>query len=492
MSEFKEEIYNKFRERYEKISYQQFDQVPFDEFVDEITNELQITEGKNFSKNYLLVKTIRPTKKRWIKIVTNDKKSLYNKEIESAEIFYDKVKSGELPSSKFESFFGVSNIDEYRETLLKELKKWANDDNAFLTDFKYLDSLINRSVMIAIKNDIYLYYFIFSEKQKVNITKVPKILSELPIDTSGKIDYLSESQKNNLDEDLDINIVPTLDKLISLEGDEKDEILLRLEKKTYLEIKKGGNPDKFLDMMTQIALLKSIKYLNSFDTKIINYYYNHFENALTGKPINKTIYEIRKELNLPVSQKYYEDIENSLAKIGSMNMTYNLNGSKLYGNLLSCVIYEENGVKKARVYLGDILKELVIKDGSFEYDKDVFNNLSNMSQQLAIWLQKRRYGLALGKSGNIDSIETKTFTNAIYFKTKRVDRIRNRIIECLEELQLKNLIVKEYYLNKKIDVIVIHYIDLTIKERKKLGLLDDDMLVESKQLKEINNAKFIV
>lgn len=498
MNQFKNEIYGKFKQKYEQITKDSFEK-----FYEMVASELDVAENKNSSIKYLLVKTIRPTKKRWIKIIVNDKENSFNMEIESARIQYEKVQCGEMPISKFKDFFGVTDIDEYKTNHLKVLNKWALDDNLFLTDFKYLEDLKNKSILSAFKNDIYLFYLLCSQKQEMmisenaNITKVPRILSELPIDTSGKIYYLSDAQKNNLDQvyDTDTDVgdtMPTLDKLISLEGDEKEEILMRLEKKTYLEIKKGGNPDKFLDMMTQIALLKSIKYLNSFDTKIINYYYNHFEHVLTGTPIDKTLYEIIKDLNMPNTKIYYEYVENSLAKIGSINMTYNIEGNKLYGNLLSCMIYTENNIKKAKVYLGAILQNLVLKDGAFEYDKDVYNKLSVTSQQLAVWLQKRRYSSAIKKGGCTDSISVKTFSNAIYFNTKRADRKRKKIVESLEELKANGLIIENYNYDKKIDNIVITYMPLTMKETKKLGLLNNDKIIDSSNcIKEQDNIEYI-
>lgn len=492
MNKLDVEIYNKLKYNYEKIFKDSFEK-----FCEMVSLEFESSENKNSSLNYLLVKTIRPTKRRWIKIIMNDKLSSLNKDISAAEISYKKVKGEEIPISKFEDFFGAKDIDQYKQKKLKELNNWMKDDNLYLTDFKYLEEMKMKSITSAFKYDIYLYYLLDLQKQddfkeKISITKVPIILSELPIDTSCKVDYLSEAQKNNLYEDFDIDIVATLDKLILLEGNEQDEILMRLEKKTYLEIKKGGNPDKFLDMMTQIALLKSIKYLNSFDTRIINYYYNHFENVLTGTPIDKSVYEIAKDLNLPNTTQYYNLIEDSIAKIGSINMTYVMEGNRLFGNLLGCMMYTaENGIKRVKVYLGSILQDLVVKDSAFEYDKDVYNNLSGISQQLAVWLQKRRYKLAINKFANTEDIPIKFFSNAIYFNTKRADRIRKRIVDSLEELKTNNLIIKNYKYNKRLDCIEIEYIELTTKERKKLGILDNDIVEEAANIDKADNIKQI-
>lgn len=468
-----DDVYKKMKDKYEEITKESFN-----EYYDQSISNLKLNKetNKNFNKNVLLVRHIRPMKKRWVNIVKEDNKSGYNKDLEVVSFQYEKVKSKEISLEKFKDYFGVLKVEEYKKKLDLELDRWIKDDESFLIDFKYIDSLKDKSILTAINKDISLYKLSYNENQDENIRKVVTLVAGYPIDYTGKMDYLSEEQKINLREAQDIDTIMSFDKLISLEGDEKDEIRMQLEKKTYLEIKKGGNPEKYLDMMTQIALINSIKYLNSFDTKVINYYYNHFVNAVTGSPIDKTFYEIVKEMNLPNTKSYYERIEDSLAKIASIQMTYNIEGKKLFGSLFTCAIYDENGAKKARVYVSGILQDFAVKDSAFEYDKDVYDNLSDASQQLAVWLQKRRFRLALQKQGNSESIDIKTFKNAIYFNTKRQDRIRNKVLELLEELKLNNLIVLEYKFYKSIDIIAIAYIELTAREKKKLGLLEDDIV----------------
>lgn len=429
-----------------------------------------INEAAN--REDLLIKTIRPAKKRWLNKIKKDINSTFNKDLQSVQIQYNKVLEKEIEVDKFRFFFNALNYDEYREKLLAELNEWVDDDEKYLSTFKYIDDLNVKSIIFAIKNDIYLS-FIDSHRPSLKIQKVPNILSDLPIDTTGRIGYLSESQKSDLDNNFNIS---TLDRLVSLEGDEQDEILFKLEKDTYLEIKKGGNPDKYLDMMTQIALLKSIKYLNSVDTKVIIYYYNHFDHLLTGTPIDKSLYEILKDLGFPNTTQYYDTIENSLAKLGSINMMYKVEGNKLYGNLLACFMYKENDVKRAKVYLGAILQNLVLKNGAFEYDKDTFNNLSNNAQQIATWLQKRRYRLAMDKRGNDESIGLNMFSNAIYFNDKRKDKRRGKVMDALNELSYVGLIVEKFSYVAKFDVFNIKYYDLSFQEKKKVGIIDEESI----------------
>jgi len=478
VNEFKNQIYAKFKDKYEMICNNNFN-----EFYESVIAQLDISNNIKSEIKILLRKSIRPTKRRWLKIIINDKESNFNKEIDLIKLSFEKAKNGEVERTKLINLYGVDNIEEYRVLQLKNLNKWVNDDKYFLTDFKYLKDLKLKSILSGFKNDLNLYYLINLDANitNKNVTKVPAIFSTIPIDTTCRIDYLSTAQKNGLIQDFETNSMPTLNKLISLEGSEQEEILMKLEKKTYLEIKNGGNPDNYLDTMTQIALLKSIKYLNSFDTKIVTYYYTHFEHIVTGTPIDKSLYEILTDLNLPKTSKYTEYIENSLAKLGSINMTYTIEGNRLYGNLLSCMIYTENNVKRAKVFLGAILQNLVIKDSAFEYDKEVYNNLSDTSKQLAVWLQKRRYNLALNKEGaiRIEEIYISEFSNAIYFNTRRADRRRNTILSSLEELKSSKLIVFDFNYNKKTDAITMEYIALTTMEKNKLGILTNDLIEQN-------------
>ena len=483
LNEIKEEIYNKLKSKYEELFKKDF-KIFFKTTILEMDTDLEIKA--------LLSKVIRPTKKRWIKMITNNKESSFNKNLELVRLSIEKANGDDEEISKILGLLGVKSIEEYEKSEFNKLQKWVNDDNKLLSEFVHLSELRNKSILSAFRNDITLSYLINLESteepqtiNKVSVTKVPAIFSQIPIDVTGKIDYLTTDQKKSLDCENDS--VLTLDKLISLEGNEQEEILMKLEKKTYLEIKNGGNPDNYLDTMTQIALLKSIKYLNSFDTKIVNYYYNHFEHVVTGTPIDKSLYEITMELNMPNTSAYTEYVENSLAKLGSMNMTYNIEGNKLYGNLLSCMIYTKNGVKRAKVFLGAILQNLVIKDSAFEYDKDIYNNLSDASKQLAVWLQKRRYNLALNKTSQTrtEEIELVEFSNTIYFKTKRADRRRNTILKSLEELKTRKLIVTDFNYTKKSNTITIEYVALTIREKNKLGILDHDLIKDN--MNEINS-----
>ena len=151
MNNYKQLIYEKFQNRYEDTMNEKFDN-----FYENIYRDMGINKASSISN--ILTKTIRPTKKRWIKIILNDKNSSYNKDLNSVVIQYKKIKSGELDKEKFKKFFGINSVEEYDKLQYSQLKKWETNDDLYLTDFKYIKDMKNKSILSAFKNDIYLFY----------------------------------------------------------------------------------------------------------------------------------------------------------------------------------------------------------------------------------------------------------------------------------------------------------------------------------------------
>lgn len=462
---------NKFETKYEKLVGKDFKS-----FYDELTpqlKQLEVTIDKELSIKNLKYNNIRMIKKRWVTKILSDKNNEISKEIEAVKRSYKKVIDGKITREKFTEFYEVDTIEEYVEKHKADIEAWRKDENALLSDFKYIEILNKKSISAGFKNDIFLVFITKCreyELENANVTKIPSILSNIPIDTTSRMDFLSDEQKDILDQNPDMINPTTIDKLIMLGEKDHENILMQLEKETYIEIKTGGRSDKFLDMMTQIALLKSVKYLNTLDVDIIRYYYTHLEKMVLGEPISKSIYQIVTDLKKPNTPQYYESVENSIAKLGSMNLSYDIEGNSLHGNLLGCMIYEEDGVKRATVYLGPILQAVVLKKSTFEYDEATFNSLSSDSQQLAIWFQKRRYRAAINNEEYKDEIALSSFATAIYWSTKRKDRQRDRILVSLKELEEKKLIIKGFNYDKKIYQFSIEYIPLSPRELSKLEI----------------------
>ena len=122
----------------------------------------------------------------------------------------------------------------------------------------------------------------------------------------------------------------------------------------------------------------------------------------------------------------------------------------------------------AKVYLGSILKELILKKSTLEYDGVIFNSLGADAQQLAIWLQKRRYTCAITNTAYNETISLSRLSTAIYWNTKRIDRKRDRLIVALNELENSHIVVANSLYNKKDVSFDIRYIPLSSNELSRL------------------------
>lgn len=484
---FKKVLYDKFKKDYDKLVGKDFDF-----FYSTVRSDLVVIDDVQGRELVLknIFANIRKTKKRWIDRILSDPKSQFNKEFDFAKSEYQKVLDKKITLKKFESYFGTKTVEDYRDIKLQPLEKWKYDNDALLTDFLYLSSMSKVALRSAFKNDMIIIYskLCYEEESKIdNTTKVPTILSQIPVDTTSKMSFLTDEQKEELDMRTNIDSPSTIDRYIMIDESEQNKLLLQLEQKTYLQIKEGGNSGEVSDLLTQIALIKSVKYLNPLDVKIISYYYTHFHKIVLGDPIEKSIYQIVTDLGLSNQVKNYEAVENSIAKLGSTKLSYNLEGNSVNGILLESSIYVSNGIKMARVYLGSILKELIIKKSTLEYDGDIFNSLGGDAQQLAIWLQKRRYKASITNEGYNEVVHLSKFSTAIYWNTKRLDRKRDRIIKALNELKNSKLIIRDFTYVKKTFSFDVEYIPLSAIELAKLNspITEKQKVIEGEHIKSI-------
>lgn len=470
---FKNEIYKTLKPKYEKLLKENFEPF-FISLSGDIKRLDNIYNKELIVKN--LARSIKTTKTRWLNKVLNDNNSAISRDLKFSEHQYKKVLSKELSLDQFKIYFGVSDSNLYKAQLMEKVLFWKNDSNTLLTEFMYLSDLSKSSIKTGFKNDILILYSRYDkeiEEINNNVTRVPSILGDIPIDTTGRVDLLTADQKKKLDKYTDLNENSTIDRFIMIGQEEQNELLIQLEKSTYLQIKSGGNPLLVNDLLTQIAFIKAVKYLNRLDVKIIRYYYTHFHKMVLGEPIIKSINLIVKDIGLTDGIKNYEAVEDSIAKLGSIKLSYNIEGTSVNGVFLESKIYTLNGAKIAEVYLGNILKELIIKKSTLEYDESVFNSLSDDSQQLAIWLQKRRYRAEINKQSFSEDIYLNEFSTAIYWNTKNHYRQRDRIKASLEELKKNEIIIKDFTYYSKMFQFNVEYIELSSKEKAKLELDQD-------------------
>ena len=299
------------------------------------------------------------------------------------------------------------------------------------------------------------------------ITRIPRVLSNIPFDPTNKKDYFTVEEKRELDDIDNFSLDGTIDKLISSNS---NELIMKLEKRTYLRIEEGKQTQ---DLITQIAFLKAAKALNNLDLKIISLFYTNFYNLVTDKSIGKYISDLVKELGLSENKNNFTAVEKSLNKIGSIRLeSPAYEGRKLKGSILDVFFDIKDGRKHVEVYLGGFLKNLILMDSSLNFNKDVFDKLSADSQQIAIWLQNRRLKLSITNPELKETISLNEFADAILMTAKNVYKRRDRIIEALIELQNYNLIIENFEYEKKEYQFLIKYIKLPENIMKRIETED--------------------
>lgn len=480
MKDIKKEIYDKFKNKYESI----YSEKLFEDLYDSVSIQFpkfEVITNKADIYNEFIKNTIRPAKRRWINLITKNKKSIYNIDLDKVKEMYKKVENNFAKIESFEDFYNAKSVDEYKTNILTSLESFAKDDEKFLTDFEYLTDLSTKSVMAGFKNDIILFYLrnsmeeLKEEEAGENVRRVIPTLADIPFATKGNVKFFNNNEIDSTDKLTTMDDV-NLTKVILLEDDTRDNILLELEKNTYLKLKQSDNRNEYKDILAQMAILKSIKYLNYMDSQLINYIYNdHFSAMLNDESIDKSYYQILKEMGLPDTPYYHDNLEDSLCKLGSLRISYNDDTAKVYGSFFTCTLYKDKkkNMRRVEIIPGDLLKKHVVKNDAFEYDKETYDSLSSDAKQLAIWMQKRRYRLALNNKRLEETIVLKAFNNAIYFPNKNIYKMRTRIIAALEELKEKKLSIARFVYNKKLNTVDVVYLPLSIQEQRKLGLLED-------------------
>lgn len=462
-NEFKNEIYDTFKEKYVKLVDDDFDM-----FYDSLRSDMKALQDKRV--NEILIKNLKRstvyTKRNWNKKLVEDKKSAFNKEIDFVQVLYDQLKGKLITQEEFSNKFNAKSVQEYRKKILDKLDEWERDENKLLTDYPYLNDRQKRSIRTAFKNDI--LKLSINHFKDVKIMRVPSIMSDIAIDTTNRIDFLSKKDKEIIDQEDYTAFSSTIDKLLYSDTDSQQQLLLQLEHETFIKIKNGEEVSNVGDMVAKMAILKTIKTFNNFDKKIILYFYQHFYEVLSGKKIEKYISNIVEDLGLKNQTKYRDMVENSIAKIASMKISYNFEGHSINGVFFEAKIEEVEGRRKATVYLSGIIEDVIIKDNTINFYDNVYNNLSADAQQLAVMLQKDRMKLALEKKGYKQNISLMEFSRAIFWGTKRIDLQRKRIISALEELKLKNVVIKDYLYEKKNYMFNIEYIKFAEQDSDKL------------------------
>ena len=250
---FKKKIDDLFKIKYEKITKSKFDELYCTLYAD--LNKISDPNKKESTYKRLML-TTKQTKQRWVKKIKSDKNLKINQDIENAKYIYNQVLDKTIEPEKFIIMFEANSIDEYINKLYRNMDLWVNSADALLSDFEYLTILHKKSIVSAFKNDIIKLYYSYTMSNHKEITRIPRVLSNIPFDPTNKKDYFTVEEKRELDDIDNFSLDGTIDKLISSNS---NELIMKLEKRTYLRIEEGKQTQ---DLITQIAFLKAAKAFN--------------------------------------------------------------------------------------------------------------------------------------------------------------------------------------------------------------------------------------
>lgn len=475
-----EYIYNNIKERL-GIIVKKSTGSDFEDFYMELTDQITLLTVKSDEYNKLK-RRMKVTKSRWIEKLINEQKADSKELINSCNIHYDQVQNGIISLGQFRAFFKVNNPEEYKKKVLGTTYVWLNNETSLLSDYKYFETLSKRSKVGALKNDVLYLYKKYGHINNISIE--PSVLSIFAFDTTNRSLMFSDAEISKHEiENQDI-----IESFSYNDESEQESLIIMLEKNRYLRSKQGQTT---VDLVTQIALLKLMKYFNSIDRSIISYFFKIFSyKAILERKVDVTIAEITKAIGLVVCKKNNESVMESLIKLGGMKLEYNNKDSYLGGSLFDVFINkkqntETNKSQEVTVICGTFLNDLMFMNSSYNFDTVVYESLNSTSQHYALWLQKRRLNVIVNDNVEEEEIAFDVMTSPIRWNSNRSDRQRDKILETLEELKENKLIIKDYSYDKKKGKFKIVYIPLPKQVIKGISSnrMNTGMFVDGKVLK---------
>ncbi|MEG0296761.1 MAG: hypothetical protein RR620_08575 [Clostridium sp.] len=461
MNDFVNEVYNLYNNECNQI-------------IDDIYNSLKVElnnidnyEPNMFKEDYEKhMNAIRKKKARWCYDYINDKNSRYAKDLELAnsnlKILKERNYSEDKIKEGFRLLFAVDSIEELEYALKKDIIEWRNDVNSYFSQFNKFKPLVGRTLSAAIKNDIRILYFkrIMSKlnEEYSNITRIPSFIGAIGIDTTNRNKIWSGNVEGEL------GLTGGTERYLTT-PDESDELLISLKNEV---VKRLEGQQAVEDVMTKIALVQAMKDFTNLDVAIINCFYTDLYNVVNESMEPISIYSLIKKLNLPDNGVSYESVRNSLLKIGSVNMSayYATSDTKvsLAGGILEVYMKDSEVI----VTLGRFLRQLAIMNSTFNFNTDVYSKLSKDSQQIAIWLQKRR--LRRFTEGNFekDMISIYQVAKSIKSQTSNTSLLKKRIDKVLAELIENSLIVSSFEKPRGSIYYYINYVRLPEDIEKKI------------------------
>lgn len=402
-------------------------QTHFEDRILESVIELKLKElhkklsGDEKSTKAELRKTLisqRKTKKRWAAKEMEEGSSLQNELQQSFAVL-----TGKDGLKLFQEKYKVSDYQEYKTMLEKEIQDWANDEDSLFFQFKYFDDKKTWQKDSAMDTDIKVLCLkeMLEDENKENQKPVVSQLNSwvVAIDATSRMAF-PETEEDDGKRSLTIN----------LPGGAS------ITQELALEEAKG---DVYSSQLVQ-------KLMNNWDLSILRFVlYKLAEQKYRDRDITTTRGEILRFMNEAPNGRNYEKVEASIKKLIALTIFINSPN-----NSFSLRFFENydltNKGRQETLFISlnrDVYTQALNGKITSMY-KDVIDSLSAAAAAMIYRLQRLRIQRHYQKESPIVRVDINFFKTILVFNNQRKDRIYKSIESSLNEIVEMNVTLRKY------------------------------------------------
>jgi len=480
IEDLKKEINSRLEGTYKKVM-KLFTEVDFNEFleemIDEIKKEVESLLEVNSVDISLVNRRVKKTKQRWFKKEMKEKNAFY-KEMKMAKELNDSLSKKE-EMYKFEAVYdGAKDYEDLRAKVIEKLENWVQDDNALLTDFRYLDSKQGYQIKRAFVNDaLYIGLNLLKDKyphgNQNSIVGIPRVMGIIPIDHTNRARINHENKIERI-----------------------EKINNRVVKKSYFVNKYIVDDDFMVESLIDVDILKkgvmaeTLKLLGWNDMDIFFILLSQRdENFFRTREIITDIGTIVKEKYASRNAANYRSVRESLWRMEHLStgiikpslsgFTFRLLEYVQIGSMVrgedGNIVKENNGDdeeidNKDENYVRVIVSDSVVKDyfmdRTIKMYRDVIDKVKLDASKILLFRLQQERVRCLMEGTNVFNTNLNFFKSALYFTNKRKSENIKMVERALNEIVEHKILLKSYTRNK--DMFQLKFYPMTEREKRDL------------------------
>lgn len=386
-------------------------------------------------------KRINQTKKRWVKSAIKDYKSPSSKKpkelLAEYEFFKDYFSKFGAPSLK--DTYQKETPEEIISDRIEELKKWSEDKNSLLSNYRYIRSktktqiekIIFDDLLILIGDTIMKKY---DGKVQNMIIEEPSTFVDYPIfsNNRGKLQLSNEEIKED-------------------EGDYYYNDYAPSNKYTLRTLV----PKMYADGKNLVGIL------DDTDREIFSQVMKQRSGIFaTQRRIFVSIGQIVKNSFKSDGIENYKLVESRIYKMFNMRFKIQRTENSIGFGIFDYVNIDYENGWTAEITINDTIHQEYLKKQTIRMYKDVLKNLElPISKSLIFILQKERFLCHSEQQSYVQEYPYSFFTHKLRFKSRSKGENFKILAAALDEIKHHKVAVKDFKFNG--DTIQIEYIEVT-------------------------------